>query len=471
MAEEFNFEKALQEALEEKVAWFDSNVMVEMLDNYRVLYSAANNVMGLLLQKGLITPDPYKLDKKISDVVIPEDSEFAESARSQVMGIRLSDYERVLDFLCNYFKFSATNMTLPRIKKLIGLNNSFQWGGLVVTSKHPNTKALADLLTNIRQGTDTMATGSLNGAVSAASKAIVEINAALKESSDLQRELYKMEVRKNVIAHSSFAWEKGEAISDVVQRVKRLFPSIMGRQPFYPELVEEIAQESISSASIQKQQDLLSRLKVVHQTKTKKKVQVNTKTLIMEAVRNLGGMAPQLEGVSLKLRDNSALLQTQNDSPWEKFKRAFRKAFGIKPPAIEYPIPIVDTMTKTSTTEKINFNKSLADIGKRMNLYAALASRESPTYQKMEAQSEEEIYSFLTKQLAECQQMLVLLLGYDKFFKNEVESPNKSKVKGLTMETTSIKNTMVKTNQRKAEYAAFVEEQAQMKKLGIVDEE
>ena len=70
MAEDFNFEKALQEALEEKVAWFDSNVMVEMLDNYRVLYSAVNNVMGLLLQKGLITPDPYKLDKKISDVVI-----------------------------------------------------------------------------------------------------------------------------------------------------------------------------------------------------------------------------------------------------------------------------------------------------------------------------------------------------------------------------------------------------------------
>ena len=61
MAEEFNFEKALQEALDEKVAWFDSNVMADMLDNYRVLYSAANNVMGLLLQKGLITPDPYKL--------------------------------------------------------------------------------------------------------------------------------------------------------------------------------------------------------------------------------------------------------------------------------------------------------------------------------------------------------------------------------------------------------------------------
>lgn len=471
MAEEFNFEKALKEALDEKVAWFDSNVMVDMLDNYRVLYSAVNNVMALLLQKGLITPDPYKLDKKISDVVVPEDVEFAESARSKVMGIRLSDYERVLDFLCNYFKFSAVNMTLPRIKKFIALNNCFQWGSLAVTSKHPNTKVLAGLLTNIRQGTDAMATGSLNGAVSAASKAIIDINGALKESSDLQREIYKMEVRKNVIAHPSFAWEKGESVSDVVQRVKRLFPSIMGRQPFYPELVEEIAQESIGTASIQKQQDLLARLKVVQQTKTKKKVQVNTKTLIMEAVRNLAGMAPQLEGVTIKLRENSALLQAQNDSPWEKFKRAFRKAFGIKPPVIEYAIPLVDAMTKTSTIERVKFNKSLADIEKRMNFYGALASRESPTYQKIEAQEEDEIYTFLTKQLAECQQMLLMLLGYDKFFKNEVEGSNKAKVKGLTMETTSIKNTMVKTNQRKAEYAAYVEEQKQLKKLGIINEE
>lgn len=28
MAEEFSFEKALQEALDEKVAWFDSNVKI-----------------------------------------------------------------------------------------------------------------------------------------------------------------------------------------------------------------------------------------------------------------------------------------------------------------------------------------------------------------------------------------------------------------------------------------------------------
>ena len=36
------------------------------------------------------------------------------------------------------------------------------------------------------------------------------------------------------------------------------------------------------------------------------------------------------------------------------------------------------------------------------------------------------------------------------------------------MEMTAVKNTLVKTNQRKAEYSTIVEEQEQMKKLGII---
>lgn len=471
MAEEFNFEQALQEALDEKVAWFDSNVSAGMLDNYRILYSAANGVMSVLIQKGLITPDPYKMDKNIADVTVPEDGEYPEFEARKVLGIRLSDYERMLDFLCHSSKNSVRDLSLSRIKRLVKLNECFQWGSLVSTIKHPNTKGLADLVNAVRRGTDTMAIVSINDAVSAASKVIMEINGALKEASDIQREIYKMDIRKNILSRPDFSWEKGEAIPDVVQRVKKLFPSVMGRRPFYSALVEEIAQESIGIAAVQRQQDLLERLKVVQQPKEKKKVQIDTKAMIMEAVRNLAGMAPQLEVVIGKLRENNALLVDQNNTLWEKFKRAFRKAFGIRPPVVEYAVQVVDAMTKTQKTERVNFGRSLSDIGKRMNFYDALASRESPTYQKLEVQSEAEIYSFLTKQLSECQQMFSLLMAYDKFFKNEVQGPNKSKVKGLAMETTAIKNTMVKTNQRKAEYAAYVEEQRQMKLLGIVDEE
>ena len=65
--------------------------------------------------------------------------------------------------------------------------------------------------------------------------------------------------------------------------------------------------------------------------------------------------------------------------------------------------------------------------------------------------------------------MILMLYGYDKFFKTAASPLSRSRVKGITMELTSIKNTLVKTNQRKAEYSAYVEEQQQMKKLGITN--
>ena len=37
------------------------------------------------------------------------------------------------------------------------------------------------------------------------------------------------------------------------------------------------------------------------------------------------------------------------------------------------------------------------------------------------------------------------------------------------MELTSLKNVIVKTNQHRADYASIVEEQEQMKKLGITE--
>ena len=39
------------------------------------------------------------------------------------------------------------------------------------------------------------------------------------------------------------------------------------------------------------------------------------------------------------------------------------------------------------------------------------------------------------------------------------------------MELTSLKNTIINTNQHRANYIALVEEQNQMKKLGITDAE
>ena len=64
MAEILDFETTLFQALEEKTAWMDTSVLPSMLEDYRVEHSCVMNLINVLIQKGLIAPDPYKLDKK-----------------------------------------------------------------------------------------------------------------------------------------------------------------------------------------------------------------------------------------------------------------------------------------------------------------------------------------------------------------------------------------------------------------------
>ena len=60
-----------------------------------------------------------------------------------------------------------------------------------------------------------------------------------------------------------------------------------------------------------------------------------------------------------------------------------------------------------------------------------------------------------------------MLEGFDVFFKTAVNAENRGKIKGIQIELTTVKNTLIKINQRKAEYTSYMAEQAQMQKLGI----
>ena len=99
-----SFKQELYQAVEAKQNWYDTSELQSILTDYRTMHSVVDNLINMLIKKGLIQPDPYKLDKKISDLAVPEDGQFIESERSMVIGARLSDYESMLDFICNIFK-------------------------------------------------------------------------------------------------------------------------------------------------------------------------------------------------------------------------------------------------------------------------------------------------------------------------------------------------------------------------------
>ena len=69
--------------------------------------------------------DVEKHEKKISEIKPIPDKPFTESERNVVIGTRLSDYESMLDFICNYLTFSISNIKADRIKQLVEFNNKF----------------------------------------------------------------------------------------------------------------------------------------------------------------------------------------------------------------------------------------------------------------------------------------------------------------------------------------------------------
>ena len=98
--EEEKFRQELQAALSKKQEWYNSECLQELLSQYRLMHSCVKNLYECFVKKSLIVPDPYRLDKKISQIVVPESTPFAESDISNVFGERFSNYETMLDFIC-----------------------------------------------------------------------------------------------------------------------------------------------------------------------------------------------------------------------------------------------------------------------------------------------------------------------------------------------------------------------------------
>ena len=464
-----NFNKQLFELAEAKKNWYDTEEMIKILEEYRNLLGVVNNLINLLEKKGLIQPDPYKHDKKISDIAVPEEIPFLDSERSMGIGARLSDFESMLDFICNIFKFSVATVSVERIKTLLALNNYFQWNSLVPNSAKPNTKGLAEIIHAIKMGTDTLSVSVLNETINYASKTVSRINGLLKELTDFQKEIYKIEIRKCIFEHPSYSHEKAQKSNqEALQQIKKLFPQVLGKKPFYSELIDELIQEEYSPEKQKFRETLLKKFEISSNKKEEKKIQINTKELLMDAVRALGAAAPLFEQIVQKVDENHKVLQSEHNGFLDKLLALIRQAFNRPEKPVVYTVTVTEPLTQSRKQEDINYQDFITDINRRRRTYNSFSIKKAPGYVKIENQTEKAIQEYLAKQISECNRLMQLLAALDEYFKSAPAIENRPKIKGLKMELTSLKNCIVKTNQRKAEYTALIEEEEQLKKLGIV---
>lgn len=469
--EESNFSQELKEALSKKQEWFNSVRLQDLVNEYRLMNTCFHNLYETLTKKNIIIPDPYRLDKRINSIVVPENGPYSDSDMGKVMGTRFSDFDVMLDYLCTYFRFTTDSLSLAVLKKLIDFNKTFDWTNISSNSANPNTRGFSALMSTAKMGSPTVIQSMINDSIDKCVKCAGEINKILNEVGIFQRELYKGELRKDLFEHPDFNHQKAMASADAeMAEIKRLYPKVIGKKPFYNDLISEIIAEDQSADKEKLQAAVLSRLEIKETAKTqqKKKVGPDSKELLMATVLSIGAMAPTLDQLRLKLDENFNILFTKKKSFFSKLSELFKKAFHLKEKEKIINLPVKDSKTGFEKVQKLYVNDFMTNLFRKEHVYSGIGTK-GPEYSKIESANEDAILVFVNKQISETQSDFTIINALDAYFKNNVEEGSKAKVKGMQIELSALRNSIINANKKRGEYASFKEETEQMKRLGISD--
>lgn len=467
-----NFVNELQTALNKKQEWYNSVRLQELLMQYRLMYTCVKTLFENFVKKSLIVPDPYRLDKKISEIVVPETSGFAESEISKVFGERFSNYETMLDFICTYFRFSMENFTIQKVKQLLDLNKVFEWDSLSSNSTRMNTRALAMVVSNAKKGAPNVVQSMINDSIDKCAQSTVEINKMLNELAGFLRELYKGGLRRDLFDHPDFDKAKAAESSEAeLAEIKRLYAKVTGKKNFYTDLVNEIIEEDHAPDKDRRRAAVLERLQIKETSKSgseKKAAGPDTKEMLMQSVLAVGATAPTLAQLISKLSDNIELLYKTKSTFFSKLISALKKAFHIPEKERICNLVIKDSKTGAERTQKIKINEFMSDFSRKERIYNGIATK-GIEYSKIQSSSEDAILSFVNKQISELQSLFVVINAFDAHFKQEVATEFKTGIKGMQIELSALRNSIINANKKRSEYASYKEEAAQMQKLGIAD--
>jgi hypothetical protein len=463
MADNSDFTKTLAETLAAHAGWLEKSEMVKLKDEFRTFHAAFVALYQLCLKKGLLNEDPYKNEVKIGELQVPETGPFTETDYKDQFSLRLSNYDSQLDFLVNFYQFSLEYLSTDKIKSILGLVKFIDWTRLTNTSDVPNNKAMNEILIQAKAGADPLSTSIINESLSKLSKTTGSILSYLKLVSQYNREAYKLDLRVSVLSGLA----EGEA--SAIPAIRKNFAINMKGRPFYPDLVEEVIKEdSIGGKPLRE-----SLLKQMTAPDTKPKTvapAVVFKNTLIEGLNAIGAANVIIAEIGERLDENAALLESRKTGIWEKIKRILRQMLNKEPEPAIFDVEYLDPIKGVPIKEKVDFDQFRSEMERKNRTLVALSSRSGAAFNKMQSMSEEQLMGMLEKNIRDVQTMHKILGALDDFFKLEAGKEYRDKIKGIKPELATMKNAIVKANQRRYEFSAQKEEEEQMKKLGIVTE-
>jgi hypothetical protein len=454
---------ALGEALAQRHEWLANAEIPNLRSSFRQFHLAYTTLYTILLTKGAISADPYKNESKVSDLVMPENGMLNENNRHDQFSLRLANFDNQLDFIVNFYTLSVDELTQDKIKILLAVVKFIDWLHPTPDSSSQNTQAMSNIITTVRQHPyDPLSAKNFTESLKKLEVATKEITRLLKEFSDYNREAYKFMVREQITAHMS-------ASEITSANIKKKFPSVFKRKPFYTELIEELVKEDTAPDAPLLQKKVLNSLAVegAAQEKAKEKQPVPIKPHLIEGLNAMGSAGATLDEVLTKVEINHRLFQNKKKTLGEKIKELFAAIINKESDPITYYCESVDPNRNGSLIkEKIPYVQFRDDLEKKSKVLRAVAVN-GPAAAKLENMEEDQLVDLLERNIRDMQVYLRQLAFFDGFFKSEVDAADKDKVKGIKPELSTLKNALSKASSKKHDYLAAQEEAAQFKKLGI----
>jgi len=459
----------LEAVLDQQRDSLEKKEFTELKGTIRLFSSAFDGIYNLFLKKGLVVEDPYKYEQKISEITPPSNDFVIDSEKNNAISQRLSVYDSQLDFLNNFYQFSADFITIPRIKRIISLIKWVKWEKLSEASTEINTKMIAELFGKITQGTDQLSKNMINDSLKRMQGLGKKIVSILKVISIYQREKYKFDIRSNIITQLGLTPEVMQnKPDDALLKIKQNFVKIMGKGiPFYSELIKEIFSEDTVPEGDSLRTELIKKLEIKKIKKEEKK-DINYRQILMESLRILSTVSIPVEQALNKLDFNNSLIEEKTLSFGDKFKLWIMNLSKKENVNKIIEIDLFDERLSSTKTIRLNLTEYLENGRKKMRIMASLSNKVSTTYRKLETASEDTVLNFISKYLEDITILSNKLDPINVYLKSEAGRDQRKDVKGVKIEFTSIKNILVRTNQKRHEYISRMEEIEQMKKLGVV---
>jgi hypothetical protein len=285
----------------------------------------------------------------------------------------------------------------------------------------------------------------------------------LKEVNDYNREAFKADLRE--------VCDGMKEIEANTTNMKKKFVAARPGKPFFAELADEVVKEDYTKEGAARREKILQALSSTPQAQTQTKANqakapVSFKSLLIEGLFAIGAVSAMYSDIIPKLDENAETLKNRRQSFWEKIRSFFSQMFNKEPESAIYDIEYVDAARGVTIKDKVVFNTFRTNLEQRAKTLFNVSTK-GLAVSKLEGMAETKLLEILERYIRDVQNQHKILSALDEYFKAAVSEEDRSKIKGIKPELSTMKNAIVKANQKRYEYNAQKEEAEQFKRLGI----